>query len=90
MLLRIVLALGLMAALTGCSYRGTPPPPPPRAGAIPVDWVRSKTTSRQAETSFRRRAVEVAMGEWRRWGAQALHRRGPKERDSGYGELVEN
>ena len=30
------------------------------------------------------------MGEWRRWGAQALHRRGPKERDSGYGELVEN
>jgi hypothetical protein len=79
-----------MAALTGCSYRGTPPPPPPRAGAIPVDWVRSKTTSRQAETSFRRRAVEVAMGEWRRWGAQALHRRGPKERDSGYGEWVEN
>lgn len=79
-----------MLAIAGCSYRAAPPPPPPRAGAIPVAWVRSETTSRQAETSFRRRAVEVAMSEWRQWGAQALHRRGPKERDSGYGERVEN
>lgn len=77
-----------MLAAAGCSYRSPAPPPPDRAGAIPVAWVRSETTSRQAETSFRRRAVEVAMEEWRRWGAQALHRRGPKERDSGYGELV--
>ena len=55
---------------------------------MPVAWLRSETTSREAETTFRRRVVEVAMAEWRRWGSQATDRRGPKERDRGYAELV--
>ncbi|MGH7003854.1 MAG: DUF2272 domain-containing protein [Alphaproteobacteria bacterium] len=55
---------------------------------MPAAWLQSETASREAETSFRRRAVEVAMTEWRRWGAQATHRRGPKERDRGYAAWV--
>jgi hypothetical protein len=84
---RLLGALVLVAAVSACSYR-SPAPPPTRSAAVPVDWLRSGTTSRRAETTFRRKVVEVAMGEWRHWGAQALHRRGPKQHDRGYAERV--
>lgn len=77
----------LPVLLAGCSYR-SPAPPSPRSTAVPVEWLRSETTSRAAETSFRRRVVETAMQEWRRWGAQATHRNGPKQSDRGYGNWV--
>jgi hypothetical protein len=85
---RLAPALALVALAAGCSYRSPAPPPPVRAGAIPVEWLRSETTSRQAETSVRRRVVQIAMTEWKRWGAQALHRNGPKQGDRGYAEWV--
>lgn len=86
-LLRFVVFVAAVLALSGCASRA-PAPPLAQPRAIPVAWVQSETTSRAAETSFRRRAVDVAMREWRRWGAQALHRRGPKERDRGFSDLV--
>lgn len=87
---RIVLLLMLPWLVAQCSYREDRPllAPKPRAAAIPAAWLSSATTSRSAETSFRRRVVDVAMVEWRRWGGQALHRRGPKENDRGFRELV--
>jgi hypothetical protein len=84
---RYLPAFVLLLALGACSYR-SPAPPPSRAGAVPVEWLRSETTSRAAETSYRRKVVEIAMSEWKRWGAQATHRRGPKEHHGGYGEWV--
>lgn len=84
---RFLPALAVLLALGACSYR-SPPPPPSRAGAVPVEWLRSETTSRAAETSYRRKVVEIAMSEWKRWGAQATHRSGPKQHHSGYGEWV--
>ncbi|MCW5771935.1 MAG: DUF2272 domain-containing protein, partial [Rhodospirillaceae bacterium] len=88
---RIPIALSMFALLASCSYREERPllaPKPPRNAAIPGSWLASGTTSRTAETTFRRRVVDVAMSEWRRWGSQALHRRGPKENDRGFRELV--
>lgn len=80
-------AIAVLLALAGCSYREAAPPPV-RSAAVPVAWLRSETTSRTAETGFRRKVVEIAMSEWRRWGAQATHRRGPKENHAGYGAWV--
>ena len=76
-----------MSALAGCSYREAARPPV-RSAAVPVAWLRSETTSRTAETTYRRKVVEIAMSEWRRWGAQATHRRGPKEYHTGYRDWV--
>jgi hypothetical protein len=80
-------AIAVLLALAGCSYR-SPAPPPSRGAAVPVEWLRSETTSRAADTSYRRKVVEIAMSEWKRWGAQATHRNGPKQNDTGYGALV--
>lgn len=81
-------AFVLLLSIAGCAYRSPEPPAPVRAGAIPVAWLRSETTSRTAETSYRRRVVEIAMDEWKRWGAQAMHRNGPKQSSAGYGAWV--
>lgn len=77
----------MLLALAGCSYREAERPPV-RSAAVPAAWLRSETTSRAAETSFRRKVVEIAMAEWRRWGAQATHRNGPKQNHAGYAEWV--
>jgi hypothetical protein len=84
---RSLVASAVLLALAGCSYR-EPAPPPARGTAVPVAWLRSETTSRAAATSYRRKVVEIAMSEWRRWGAQATHRRGPKEHQAGYADWV--
>jgi hypothetical protein len=81
----LIIAVGL---LTACSYRSKAPAPASRGDAVPAPWLESESTSRSAETSFRRRVVDKAMEEWRRWGSQANHRSGPKARDRRYGELV--
>ena len=84
---RLLPALAIPVLLLGCSYR-SPAPPPARSAAVPVEWLRSETTSRQADTGYRRKVVEIAMAEWRRWGAQAAHRNGPKQHHTGYGAWV--
>lgn len=84
---RYLPALFVLLILAGCSYR-SPAPPAPRSTAVPVEWLRSETTSRAADTTFRRRVVEIAMTEWKRWGLQALHRNGPKQHHTGYGAWV--
>jgi hypothetical protein len=80
-------AFALLLVLGACSYR-SPEPPPTRSAAVPVAWLRSETTSRAADTGFRRKVVEIAMSEWLRWGAQATHRSGPKQYHTGYGAWV--
>ncbi len=86
-MLRTLTAIAVLIALSGCAYREAPRPPV-RSAAVPVAWLRSETTSRAAETTFRRKVVAIAMAEWRRWGLQATHRRGPKESDAGYRDWV--
>jgi hypothetical protein len=81
-------AIAFLFLVAGCSYRSPAPAPNARSAAVPVEWLRSETTSRAAETSFRRRVVEIAMSEWRRWGAQATHRNGPKQYHTGYGAWI--
>jgi hypothetical protein len=81
-------AIALLLALAGCSYRSPAPPPAARSSAVPVEWLRSETTSRAGETGYRRKVVELAMSEWLRWGAQATHRNGPKQHHTGYGAWV--
>ena len=85
---RFLPAFASLLLLVGCSYRSPAPPPPSRGAAVPVEWLRSETTSRAADTTYRRKVVEIAMSEWRRWGAQALHRTGPKQHHTGYGAWV--
>ena len=84
---RSLTAIAVLLALAGCSYREAARPPV-RSAALPVAWLRSETTSRTAETTFRRKVVAIAMAEWRRWGLQATHRRGPKENHAGYSDWV--
>ncbi|MFO0987751.1 MAG: DUF2272 domain-containing protein [Alphaproteobacteria bacterium] len=84
---RSLIGIAVLLALAGCSYREAERPPV-RSAAVPAAWLRSETTSRAAETSFRRKVVEIAMAEWRRWGAQATHRNGPKQNHAGYAEWV--
>jgi hypothetical protein len=80
----------LLLGLANCSYRDDQPifARQPSHAVYPASWLQSATTSRVAETTFRRRVVAIALREWRRWGSQALHRRGPKEYDRGYRQLV--
>ena len=58
-------AFALLFALGACSYSSPPPPPTRGAVVVPVAWLRSETTSRAAETTYRRRVVEIELRQFR-------------------------